>query len=240
MNFHEESIHSGAGCRTGQGLDEFTLATGLGSPTTRQLHTMCSIENHRVAEAPKDGKGSHIHDEIIVTERRSSLGQDDPPASGLLYFFHCVTHFLRREELALLYIHHFACLRRCNEQVGLPAEERGNLEYIHNLPRLDSLFFRVNIRQDRKAQLIFHLLQRRQPFFKTRSAIRRDGGPVRFVEGRFEYIRNAQRLGNLGDARRGLQHELFTLNDTRPGNQKRPIPRPDFKRTNLDFVLHGL
>jgi hypothetical protein len=56
MDLHEEAIHSNAGCRAGQRLDEFTLAAGFGSPSTRQLHTMRGIEDDRVAEAPKDGE----------------------------------------------------------------------------------------------------------------------------------------------------------------------------------------
>ena len=69
MDFHEEAIDSGAGCRAGQGFDEFTLAIGFGSPATRQLHTMGGVEDHRIAEAPKDREGPHIDDEIVVAER---------------------------------------------------------------------------------------------------------------------------------------------------------------------------
>jgi hypothetical protein len=68
MDFHEETIDSGSGCRAGQWLDEFTLAAGLGSPASRQLHTMSRIEDHRIAKTPKDRKGSHIDDKVIVAE----------------------------------------------------------------------------------------------------------------------------------------------------------------------------
>jgi hypothetical protein len=34
MDFHEKAVDAGAGCRTGQWFDEFTLAAGLGSPAT--------------------------------------------------------------------------------------------------------------------------------------------------------------------------------------------------------------
>jgi hypothetical protein len=146
MDLHEEAINSGAGCCAGQGLDEFTLAAGFGSPAARQLHTMGGVEDHRVAEAPKDREGPHIDDEIVVAERRSSFCQDDPPVSGLLHFFHRVAHFLRGKELALLHVHNFAGLRRGNEQVGLPAKKRGNLEHVHNLPCLGRLLFRMDVR----------------------------------------------------------------------------------------------
>src|SRR5262245_7133378 len=161
MDFHKKSVHSCAGCRTGQGLHKFTLATGLGSPSTRQLHTMRGVEDHRVAEVPKDGKGPHIHDQIIVTERRPSLGQDDSLVSSLLDFFHRMTHFLRREELTFFHIHHFTSPRRCNKQVGLAAEKGWNLEYVYNLPRLSRLVFRMDIGQDRKTQPIFDLFEHR-------------------------------------------------------------------------------
>ena len=80
----------------------------------------------------------------------------------------------------------------------------------------------------------------RATFFETRPAIRVDGGPVRFIEGRFENIGHAKRLGNLSDATRRVQHKLLTLDDTRPGNQKLPVPRPNFEVSYLDFVRHNL
>ena len=69
MDFHEETIHSCAGCRTGQWFDKFSLAAGFRASAARQLHTMGGIEDNRVAEAPKDWKRPHIDDEIIVAER---------------------------------------------------------------------------------------------------------------------------------------------------------------------------
>src|SRR6266850_4232876 len=84
MDFHEEAIDSDAGCCAGQWLDKFTLAAGFGSSAARQLHTMGGVEDHRIAEAPKDREGPHIDDEIVVAKRRSSFGQDDPPVSGFL------------------------------------------------------------------------------------------------------------------------------------------------------------
>src|SRR5206468_2312123 len=73
---------------------------------------------------------------------------------------------------------------------------------------------------------------------ETRSAIRRDGGPVRFIEGRFEDIGHAQRLGDRSDARRRLQHELFAFDDTGPGDQKLPMTCADFEVSYLDFLRH--
>src|SRR5688572_26126748 len=98
MDLHEEPIDSHAGCRTSQRLDEFTLSAGLGSATTRQLHTMGGVEYYRVAETPKDRKRPHVDDQIVVTERRSPFGQDDLSVSSLLHFFDRIAHFLRREE----------------------------------------------------------------------------------------------------------------------------------------------
>ena len=88
--------------------------------------------------------------------------------------------------------------------------------------------------------MILDFLQHCQTFFETRSTIRRDGGPVRFIEGRFEDIGHAQRLGDLSDAPRRLQHELFTLDDTGPGNQKRPMTCADFEVPYFNFVRQGL
>src|SRR5438132_7518190 len=117
MDLHEKAIDSGTGCCAGQGPDEFTLTAGFGSPTARQLHTMGGVEDHRIAEAPKDREGPHINDEIIVAERRSSFGQDNPPVSGLRQFLYRFAHFLRGEELILHHNNTINSLRNSNQYI---------------------------------------------------------------------------------------------------------------------------
>jgi hypothetical protein len=45
-------------------------------------------------------------------------------------FGHRVFHVLRREELALLDVHHAPGLGGSDDQVGLAGEERGNLQHV--------------------------------------------------------------------------------------------------------------
>ena len=127
MDFHEEAIHSDAGCRAGQGLDEFTLPAGLGSPATRQLHAMGRVKDHRVAEASKDRKGPHIDDEIVVPEAGPTLSQRHARIAAFADFIDGVTHVPGRDKLPLLDVYRATALPCCHQQVGLAAEESRNL-----------------------------------------------------------------------------------------------------------------
>ncbi len=52
MDFHEEPVDTGAGCRAGERLDELALAAGLRAAPAWQLHAMGGVEDHRITETP--------------------------------------------------------------------------------------------------------------------------------------------------------------------------------------------
>ena len=88
---------------------------------------MSRVEDHR-RELAHDGQRAHVDDEIVVSERRSALGEEDLVVAGFANLGDSVTHVPRRNELALLDVHGASGLSSGDEQISLAAEERGNLE----------------------------------------------------------------------------------------------------------------
>jgi hypothetical protein len=182
VHFHEKSVYAGTGRGTGQRLDELALTAGFGASPAWQLHTVSGIEYDGIPEATHNGKGPHIDDEIVVPEGRPAFGEHNALTPALFHLFHGIGHFRRRKELPLLDVHYFAGLGCGDQQIGLPAKERGDLQDIDNLARFRRLLVRMDIGEHGKAQLILDLLQNRQPLLDAGATIGLDRRPVRFVE----------------------------------------------------------
>ncbi len=110
MNFEEDTVHAHGGfqrARSGSG-DKFRLASARFPLATRQLHRMGHVKHHGTSRLSQNRKGAHVHDEILISEGSSALGQDDAIISRLGHFFNGVRHFPRREELPFFQIDHAA------------------------------------------------------------------------------------------------------------------------------------
>ena len=78
-------------------------------------------------------KRPHVHDEIVISERRTALRQHDVFTSRTLKFADRAFHIFRRHELSFLHIDRKPGPRGGNQQIRLAAEKRRNLEHIHDL-----------------------------------------------------------------------------------------------------------
>lgn len=125
---------------------------------------MGSIENDRIPELPHDREGPHIHDKVVVAEGRSSLGQHDPLTPALFDLFDGVSHFGRREKLALLYVDDLSRLGGRDQEIRLPTEKRRNLQNIHDLPGLRRLLFGMDVGQQGQSQLLLTCFNTTNPF----------------------------------------------------------------------------
>src|SRR5260221_488893 len=72
------------------------------------------------------------------------------------------------------------------QQIGLAAEERGNLQHVGDLSRRRALFRKVNIGEHRKSGRPANAVERREPFIEPRSAKRAGVGAIGLVEARLE------------------------------------------------------
>src|SRR5262249_46975777 len=122
---------------------------------------------------------------------------------------------VRREELAFLDIDDATSAACRNEEIGLAAEERRNLENVGDSRRGFRLDGFVNVGKSRKAGRL-QGRQYPQTLAQAGTAIRSDGRAVGLIEGRFE----DERAGDRSDLPREPVDVLFRLNNARTGDQR--------------------
>src|SRR5205085_8241610 len=71
--------------------------------------------------------------EIVVTESRAALREDEILVAECDQLFRDILHVPRREELALLHVDDAAGFGRGLEQIGLPAQKRRDLQDIDHV-----------------------------------------------------------------------------------------------------------
>src|SRR4029453_19110027 len=130
MPLHKESTDPRTGPRRGQWLDKLALAGGFRATPAGQLHAVRRIKNDRISEASQNRERPHIHNEIVISERESALGQNDPPVAGLFDLLDGIGHLLRREELSLLHIYNLTGLGGGDQEIRLPAQKGRDLQHI--------------------------------------------------------------------------------------------------------------
>ena len=176
VHFEEDTIdmagrHGGA--RQGGYLG--AVSTRAITQRTRLLHRVCCIEHHRFARGGHVSKACHVDHETSVAKRRSALAHHHILVAGIHDLLDDILHVPRRKELTLLHVQCTAGLGRSHEQVGLTAQERGDLQYIHILRHLRAVLGLMHIGQHRHPVLALDLGQPIQAF---------DAGPTRSADGR--------------------------------------------------------
>ena len=126
-------------------LDELRLAARRSARRARQLHAVRRVEDHRIADLAHDRQAAHVHHQIVVAERDAALGQQDLVVAGGRHLVAACRMSCGRDELALLDVHDAARAAGCDQQVGLAAEERGDLQNIHDFGRGIGLRGLVNV-----------------------------------------------------------------------------------------------
>ena len=132
-----------------------------------------------------DRQAAHVDHQIVVAERSAALGEQNLVVAGGGDLLGGVLDIVRRDELALLDVHDAAGASGVDQQIGLAAEERGDLQNVDGLGGELGLRGLVNVGEHGDAA-IAHALQDAQAFFEAGAAIGADAGAVGFVEGRFE------------------------------------------------------
>ena len=149
---------------------------------------MGDVEDNRVAEFFHYGEGAHVHDEILIAEGSAAFGEDDFFVAGARDFFGGVGHFPGGDELAFFYVDDAAGAACGGKQVGLAAEERGDLQDVADFGGRVDLEDVVDIGEDRQPRAPFYGGQDAQALYELRAAERGDGGAIGFVVGGFEDV----------------------------------------------------
>ena len=150
MDFEKHAVHTRRDASRGQRLDVLGLTGRHAVASAGQLQTVGHVEDDWNARAPKHRKGAHVHDEVVVAEACAALGDEYTRVAGVDDLGHRVAHVVGREELTLLDVDGAAGPRGGHDQVGLPAEERRNLEDVGDLGDRSGLGRLVNVGENRR------------------------------------------------------------------------------------------
>src|SRR6266436_3590307 len=77
MRLQENAIDSCRHSRPCEWLDKLRLAAAGVALAARKLDGMCHVEDHRIPDFLKGREGAHVHNEILVAERRAALGKNN-------------------------------------------------------------------------------------------------------------------------------------------------------------------
>src|SRR5208282_5002467 len=119
VRFDEETIDAGGDAGAGQRLYELRLAAARLALATRKLHGVSDVVDDGIAEALENREGTHVHDEIVVAERGTALGENDVVVARGGNFFGHVAHVPGRKELPFLDIDDAAGFGGGQQQIGL-------------------------------------------------------------------------------------------------------------------------
>ena len=219
VRFEEETVCPeclGGQCHRGNVL---AVAARLAASRSGTLHAVGAIHHHAVGVLLHEGDVAEVNYKVVVAVDIASLREPHLLCAGFAAFLDGILHVVAREELRLLHVHDAARLRSGHEQVGLPAQESGDLQNVGHLARCGGLAAFVNVRQDRKSKLRLDVGEHLHALFKPRSSERMYRGAVGFVERSFE-IYGCTRL--LLDACKFLCHglqDVHALYDARSGDK---------------------
>ena len=127
---HLEEVAVGTEClgRESHSRHELAVAARGAVGCTGTLHGVGAVHDHRRRDGEHVGNVAEIDDQIVVAEAVAALGEPDFGSAGFERLFVGIAHVGARKELRFLDIDGFAGLRRGHQQIGLPAEESGNLQ----------------------------------------------------------------------------------------------------------------
>ena len=170
---------------------------------------MGGVEDDRVAEVAQDGQAAHVDDEIVVSEARAALREEDRFVPFRQDLVDDVLHVARRDELPLLDVDRLAGCGGGEQQVGLAAEKGRNLDDVEHLGGRIHFADLMDVGEHRHPHRLAHFAQDPESLHETRPTIAVDGGPVGLVVGRFVDERHAA-LGRDGGQALG-RHEGVPL-----------------------------
>ncbi len=150
-----------------------------------------------------------------------------------LAFADNLQHVLRRKELPLLDVDRLAGARDGLDEIGLPAQEGGRLQHVHDRRHFRHMVGFVHIGQHRDAYLALHFGQDAQAFGHPGSAKRCARTAIRLVVGGLEDERDADRGADLLQLACDVDLELAGFDDAGTGDQEQRPVESDVEATQL-------
>ena len=238
VRLHEDAVHACRDRRARERRRILPVAARTSAEAARPLHRVRRVHHHRIAELAHDEKRAHVGDEVVVAEAGAPLAEDYAPVAGRLDLPHHLRHVLRRHELALLDVHDRAGLAGGDDEVGLPREERRDLQHVAHLRDDPALPRLVDVGKHRDVELRAYLGEYLKPLLDAGAAVGVDARAVRLVEARLEDVADLELPRKGGKPLREVKGHLTRLDDawTRDENEPAVAERDTFVDR---YLLHA-
>jgi hypothetical protein len=178
-------------------------------------------------------------DQRVVAEADAALADQHAVVAGLGDLGDDLLHVPGRQELPLLDVDRAAGGGGGEQQVGLPAEEGGNLQHVDRLGDDGALLGGVHVGQHRAAEALAQLRQDRQPALHAHAALGGGAGAVRLVEGGLVDEAEAQPVGELDQRMGHLMGMLARFQRAGAGDQGERAVVADGEPADGDMVGSG-
>ena len=201
----------------------------------RELHRVGRVEHDRVAERPHDRQPAEVDDQVVVAEARAALGQEHVARCPTPRTFSTTLAMSRGATNWPFFTFTGRPLARArHDQVGLAAEERGDLEHVEHLGGGGDLGDVVHVGEYRETGLLLDLPEDPEPLDEARPPIGVDRGPVGLVVGRLVDERHTRVRGRPLQALRDHQRVLLVLDCAGAADQGQRRPAPDGDGADAD------
>jgi len=151
-------------------------------------------------ETAHDGEGAEIDDQVVIAERGTALGEEDALVARGADFLEAVAHVPWSNELAFLDVDGAPGFAGCDEQVGLTAEESGNLEHVGGFCNGFAVGRLVNVSEDGKASVLGQATEDAHALLEAGTAKAFRAGAIGLVVAGFEDEGNGEIGGDALDS----------------------------------------
>jgi hypothetical protein len=222
VRLDEEPVRAGGRGREQQGRNHVAMAPAdAPGALPWLLHGMGRVVHDRHAgRLAHAGEAAHVDHEVAIPEERAPLGERHIRAATGAYLLHRAEHGLGLHPLPLLHVHRPPRTTRREEQIGLAAEERRDLEDIYDLCDCRRMGRLVDVGEERQAARGTGGLERAEALLETRAAGSVDPRAVGLVEAGLQTDRQSEVSGNPGERLGDAQERVPRLDDAGAGEQK--------------------
>ena len=220
VGLDEEAVGADGDACFGHGLDEAGHASGDSARLVGLLEGVGGIEDDGVAEGLHLWDAAVVDDEVLVAEGGAAFGEHDVGIAGFGHFLGGEAHGLGGEELAFLDVYGSACAGGGYEQVGLAAEEGGDLEDVDVLGGEVGFLCRVDVGDGGDAEGAADFFEHFQGFLVADAGEGVEAGAVGLAVGAFECVGDAQAVGDADDVFGDAHGHLFAFDDAGAGEQE--------------------
>ncbi len=180
VDFEKQAVDASRYRGTGQERNELRLAAADAVGGRGLLDGMGAVKDDR-GQGTHHGERAEIHDKIVVAEGRAALGEKYAIVAGGAEFFDGVRHVPRRDELTFLDVDGAAGFACGYEEVGLTAEECGDLEDVDRFGGDFAMRGLMDVGQDGKTGLAGEAAEDADAFDEAGAAKTFDAGAVGLV-----------------------------------------------------------